>query len=155
MSDQQQTAKVIKAEPSEESSEEPRTSRTVSGRRRLAFKPLTAIKRKRTFSRYELPECLEEASGNLRWQEGVYFENAKGVASIALVATRMLRDMLYSHEQMTARDTQEMEHFLNYVGDERDIRRYTEGLRLIGKNNNETSDTRFRDIFKGDRTSTS
>ncbi|KAM0464022.1 hypothetical protein ACHAO4_000748 [Trichoderma viride] len=106
MSDQQQTAKVIKAEPSEESSEEPRTSRT-------------------------------------------------GVASIALVATRMLRDMLYSREQMTARDTQEMEHFLNYVGDERDIRRYTEGLHLIGQNNNETSDTRFRDIFKGDRTSTS
>lgn len=98
---------------------------------------------------------MEEASGNLRWQEGAYFENAKGVASIALVATRMLRDMLYSREQMTARDTQEMEHFLNYVGDERDIRRYTEGLHLIGQNNNETSDTRFRDIFKGDRTSTS
>lgn len=155
MSDQQQRAKVIKAEPFEESSEEPRTLRTVRGRLILPFKPSTAIKRKRTFSRYELPECLEEASGNLRWQEGAYFENAKGVASIALVTTRMLRDMLYSPEQMTARDIQEMEHFLSYVGDERDIRMYTEGLCLIGKKNNETSDTRFRDIFKGDRTSTS
>lgn len=121
MSDKRGTAKVIKTEPSEDLSEEPRILRTARGRPRPTPQLLIPIKRKRNFSRYSLPECLEGASGNLRWQKGAYFENAKGVASIALVATRMLRDLLYSREQITARDTQEMEHLLNYVGDERDL----------------------------------
>jgi hypothetical protein len=145
MFDKQGTAKAIKRELDEDSTE---VQHVVKDRRQAIAKGV-----KKNFSRYRLPECLEGASGNLRWRDdGAYFENAKGVASIALVATRMLRDLLYSREQMTERDIQEVEHFLNYVGGEEHIRRYTEGLRVIGQNNNATSDTRFRDIFKEDHT---
>lgn len=142
MSYKQGKAKVIKREPAEDTSQAG-LALTIS---RTKFR--STIKKKRTFDRFELPECLEGASGNLRWRQGAYFANAKGVASIALVATRMLREMIHSRDQMTERDIQEMEHFLVYVGDDRDIRRYTEGLSVIGRNNGSTSDTRFRDIFK-------
>ncbi|KAL7924216.1 hypothetical protein ACQKWADRAFT_287627 [Trichoderma austrokoningii] len=144
MPDRQGKAKLIKRESAEDSSQAAlalRLSRPIIS---------SANKRKRTFNQFELLECLEGASGNLRWVTGAYFENAKGVASIALVATRMLREMLYSRDQMTERDIQEMEHFLTYVGDESDIREYTEGLGLIGQNNGSASDMRFRDIFKKD-----
>ncbi|KAL9489041.1 hypothetical protein ACSS6W_001318 [Trichoderma asperelloides] len=82
----------------------------------------------------------------------VYRTESRGVASIALVATRMLRDLLYSREQMTSRDIQEMEHFLIYIGGERGIQYFAKELCSIGQNDNATSDTRFRDLFGHDGT---
>ncbi|PTB42889.1 uncharacterized protein TrAFT101_001465 [Trichoderma asperellum] len=110
---------------------------------------------KQNFTEDNLPKCLEGAAGNLQWRKGAYFENSKGVASIALVATRMLRDLLYSREQMTSRDIQEMEHFLIYIGGERGMQNFAKELRSIGQNNNATSDTRFRNLFGHDGTFTS
>lgn len=147
MSDEQEMKKAPKrklAYMPEDSTEEKHATR-------IAYRA-TARDMEPKFTRYNLPKCLEGAAGNLTWRKGAYFENSKGVASIALVATRMLRDLLYSREQMTSRDIQEMEHFLIYIGGERGIQYFAKELCSIGQNDNATSDTRFRNLFGHDGT---
>lgn len=63
MSNKQQTAKIIKAEPSKDSSDDDLpVLRTTKGRLQSGIQPLTCIQRKRTFSKVESPEFLEGAS---------------------------------------------------------------------------------------------
>lgn len=101
MSDEQEMKKSLKrklANMPDDLTEEKPAARIVYRTKSRVMKP--------RFTEYNVPKCLEGAAGNLIWRKGAYFENSKGVASIALVATRMLRDLLYSREQMTSRDIQ-------------------------------------------------
>lgn len=97
------------------------------------------------------PGCLKGAPGYLRWKQGgCYFQNASGAASIALVATRMLRHMLYHSDVLTAPDIEEIASFLKFVGCEEDIRKYVRGLNLIGQDTDTDSSTLFTGLFRED-----
>lgn len=99
----------------------------------------------------ERPDCLKGAPGNLRWKQGgCYFENASGAASIALVATRMLRTMLYHSEVLAAPDVEEIASFLKFVGYEEDIRKYVRGLHIVGQDTDSDSSTLFGGLFRQD-----
>lgn len=93
------------------------------------------------------PDCLKGAPGNLRWKPGFYYENALGAASIAMVATRMLRVMLLSPEVLTERDLLEMLRFLKVVGKDEDVRKYVKGLDMIGNDPNAGPGTVFSNLF--------
>lgn len=108
------------------------------------------IVQKATLPEDERPICLKGAPGNLKWKEGAYFENAMGAAGIAFVATHMLRDLLYSPEQMTVSDIDQMKNFLRYVGGVEGIQKYGKGLKLIEQN----KITGFHNMFGEDGTPT-
>ncbi|KAM0511858.1 hypothetical protein ACHAPE_009427 [Trichoderma viride] len=97
------------------------------------------------------PDCLKGAPGHLRWKKGgSYFDNASGAASIALVATRMLRTIFYHSDVLTAPDVQEIASFLEFVGYEEDVRKYVKGLHLAGQSTGTGSSLQFSGLFGQD-----